>query len=230
MQTIKWSGRDWITQETWGLYHPEKDKVWYDKSAVEVSGAGVLHLKVHKNPRHFDGKFIETGIGLVSSVDDFQYGHFEIECRLPAGKHLWPAFWTWGRDSWPPEVDIFEGYTKGGGGYFGAFFNSFSMWNVQTNAHYGSRESANQGASGAMTHWFGMRNPARNYMRYKMSWYPDKIEIFFNGNKVRIFTEKLLLDQMNAQPSRVILNNSAENNNWTSESDFMIRYFRYTPL
>ncbi len=230
METIKWSGREWLTRETWGVYHPEKHIVWYDKTAVEIGKAGILHLKVHKNPRHFNGKFIDTGIGLISSMDDFQYGHFEIECRLPAGKNLWPAFWTWGRKSWPPEVDIFEGYTKNGGGYFGPFFDAFSLWNVQTNAHFGSKADGNQGAGGAMTHWFGLRNPAKNYLKYSMSWYPDKIDIFYNGNKVRTFTEPLLLQQMNAQPSRVILNNSIENNNWTSESDFMIKYFRYTPL
>jgi beta-glucanase (GH16 family) len=230
METIKWSGREWLTRETWGIYHPEKDNVWYDRSAIEVSGNGNLHLRVHKNPRHFDGKFIETGIGLISSADDFQYGHFEIECRLPAGKHLWPAFWTWGRESWPPEVDILEGYTKAGSSYLGAFFNAFSVWNVQTNAHFGSMDDGTKGSTGAMTHWFGLRNPARNFIKYKMSWYPDKIVLFFNGNEVRKITDTRLLGQMNKQPSRVIINNNAENNNWTSKSDFVIKYFRYTAL
>lgn len=230
METIKWSGREWLTRETWGLYHPNNKKLWYDRSAIEIDGAGLLKLKVQKNPRHFDGTFIETGIGLISSVDDFQFGHFEIQCKLPAGKHLWPAFWTYGRDTWPPEIDILEGYTKGGGNYFGTFFDDLSLWNIQSNAHYGGVSGIPKESSKPKTHWFGFQNPSRNYIRYKMSWYPEKIVIYFNDNEVRTFREKPLLEQMNSQPSRVIINNAISELNWTSNSDFMVRYFKYTPL
>ncbi len=228
-ETIKWSGREWLTREPWGLYHPEKPLFWYDRQAVEIE-AGLLKLKVHKNPRQFEGIYIETGAGLISSVEDFQYGHFEIECKLPLGKHLWPAFWVYGILTWPPEVDIFEGYTKGGGNYFGTFFDSFSLWNVQTNAHYKTEETTFNAVSGAKTHWFGVRNPARNFIRYKMSWYPDKIIIYYNGSEVRRFTEPFLLNQMNNQRSRVIINNAVTDANWSSNADFLVRYFRHTPL
>lgn len=229
METIKWSGREWLTRETWGLYHPNNRKFWYDKSAITVEGS-MLKLRVHKNPRYFDNTFIETGIGLISSVDDFLFGHFEIECRLPAGKHLWPAFWTYGRETWPPEIDIFEGYSKGGGSYLGTFFDSLSLWNVQTNAHFGSEAGGTKGASGAKTHWFGFKNPAKHFIKYKMSWYPDKIVIFYNNTEVRTFREKALLEQMNNQPSRVMINTAISDVNWTSNADFMIKYFKYTPL
>ncbi|MBE0640193.1 MAG: glycoside hydrolase family 16 protein [Bacteroidales bacterium] len=230
METIKWSGREWLTRETWGLYHPNNKLFWYDRSAVEVNGGGLLKLKVHKNPRQFDGSFIETGVGLISSVDDFRFGHFEIECMLPTGKHLWPAFWSYGRETWPPEVDIFEGYTKAGGNYFGTFFDALSLWNVQTNAHWGNVNKGTKGSASPKTHWFGIRNPSRNYIRYRMSWFPDKIIIYYNNNEVRRFSEKPLLEQMNSQPSRVIINNAVTASNWSLKDDFKVRYFRYEPL
>ena len=34
------------------------------------------------------------------------------KAKLPYGDNLWPAFWMWSWDSWPPEIDIFEGYTN----------------------------------------------------------------------------------------------------------------------
>lgn len=49
--------------------------------------------------------------GLLSSHISFsqQYGYFEIECKMPAGRGLWPAFWMKAQSgAWPPEIDVFE--------------------------------------------------------------------------------------------------------------------------
>lgn len=229
MENITWSGREWLTRETWGLYHPNNKLFWYDRNAVEVK-AGMLSLKIRKNPRDFDGVFIGTGVGLISSVEYFQYGHFEIECKLPLGKFLWPAFWIYGKDSWPPEIDIFEGYTRGGGNYLGAFFSDFSLWNVQTNAHFGELENQTNTMAGPKTHWFGVQNPARNFLKYKMSWYPDKVVIYYNNTEVRTFRDKALLSQLNSQQCRVIINNSISSSSWSAGSDFQVKYFRYSAL
>ena len=47
----------------------------------------------------------------LHSTTGYRYGWFEAKIKLPKGKNLWPAFWMWAWDSWPPEIDIFEGYT-----------------------------------------------------------------------------------------------------------------------
>lgn len=39
----------------------------------------------------------------------FQYGYFEAQLKIPAGRGLWPAFWTQSADGvWPPEIDALE--------------------------------------------------------------------------------------------------------------------------
>jgi beta-glucanase (GH16 family) len=50
--------------------------------------------------------------GMVETSQTFsqQYGYFEIETKIPAGKGVWPAFWLFGKDSHAMyrEVDVFE--------------------------------------------------------------------------------------------------------------------------
>lgn len=61
-----------------------------------------------------------------SNITGFQYGMFEIRCKLGTGGGLYSAFWMAGGQSWPPEVDVFEydGVTPQwypqGNGYFGS--------------------------------------------------------------------------------------------------------------
>jgi beta-glucanase (GH16 family) len=114
-KTIKWSGYNWITQERWGDIHPDKPYNWYDPSAVEVVGENLI-LKTHHNPKEFTinkKKIVSNyGVGLVSNTTKFGYGYFEIEAKLPTGRNLWPAFWMWSFDAWPPEIDILEAYSS----------------------------------------------------------------------------------------------------------------------
>jgi len=43
--------------------------------------------------------------GMIYSKELFQYGKFEIKCKVPNGKGFWPAFWLWGQAR---EIDVFE--------------------------------------------------------------------------------------------------------------------------
>ncbi len=45
--------------------------------------------------------------GMVKSKQRYKYGLFEIKCKLPEGKGLWPAFWLFGGNP-NEEFDIFE--------------------------------------------------------------------------------------------------------------------------
>jgi beta-glucanase (GH16 family) len=181
---IKWSGYNWITQERWGNIHPDKTYNWYDPSAVEVRGEDLI-LKTHYNPKEFivnNEKITSNyGVGLVSNTTKFGYGYFEIEAKLPTGRNLWPAFWMWSFDSWPPEIDILEAYSSiKKPSYFKLYLDSLlGFWNVQTNYHY-ETEDGNK-SIGGKTHWFGFKNPQKHFIKYGCLWEEDQIIFYYNG-------------------------------------------------
>jgi beta-glucanase (GH16 family) len=72
------------------------------------SGKGVTYLDsldiLHDekpNFRNFDYRS-----GMVFLNKKYKYGKFEIRCKIPKGKGLWPAFWLYGPCG--EEIDIFE--------------------------------------------------------------------------------------------------------------------------
>ncbi len=48
--------------------------------------------------------------GMVSSRESFnqKYGYWETKIKNPKGQGLWPALWMCAKESWPPEIDIFD--------------------------------------------------------------------------------------------------------------------------
>lgn len=232
MNIINWSGYEWLTSERWGEIHPEKASSWYDPSAIEIRN-GDLVLKTHRNPKKFiiDGKEIVSniGIGLVSNTTKFKHGYFEIEAKLPKGKNLWPAFWMWSFDSWPPEIDIFEGYSNRFASYFKIQFGTLlGFWNVQTNVHYIGDDNKNKSIK-AKTHWMGFKNPQNNFIKYGCLWEENKITIFYNKRKVRTITDKKFIEQFNGIDMNLIINNAIRNED-VDYSEFIIRYFKYIPI
>ena len=235
MKKIKWCGYEWLPQERWGNIHPDKPKAWYDESAIEIRGEQLV-LKTHKNPKYFKELDITSniGVGLVSCTEKFKYGKFEIEAKLPEGPYLWPAFWTWAFESWPPEIDIIEAYSDKKGSYFN--FNLEAgvgkFWHCETNIHLG--ELPDNGYSlGAKNHCWGWRNPKKTFNHYMLDWRSDRIDIFYNKKLVRSIRDKEVLDQFNSTTQNVIINNMVHwrhDKHNPSYSEFVVNYFKYTPL
>jgi beta-glucanase (GH16 family) len=230
---INWCGYDWLTQERWGNIHPDKPFNWYDPSAVEIRN-GSLVLKTQHNPKEFiiNGKPITSqfGVGLVSNTTPFSYGYFEIEAKLPKGKNLWPAFWMWSFDTWPPEIDIFEGYSnKNTQSYFKIYLDSIcGIWNLQTNVHYVSNMINHM--VGGKTHWFGWQNPQEYFIKYGCNWEKDKLTFYYNSKKVRSITDSNIMSALSNTTMNVVLNNSIRSNMKSSKfnySEFIISYFKY---
>ena len=231
MSEINWSGYNWIKQERWGKIHPDKKKWWYDESCVSIDDNKYLNLSVKNNPKYFRELDItsETGVGLVSCTKKFRHGIFSITAKLPKGKNLWPAFWMWSWDSWPPEIDIFEGYSNNNKNFFQFRIEKpFGFWNVQTNVHYSDGTSTRM--KGGKTHFFGFKDPTENFIEYKLDWDEKYLKFYYNGRLVRKITDKNILDQLNRTSMNVIINNGITDKYSELDkidSDFIIKEFKY---
>lgn len=225
MRTFSWCGYEWITQERWGQIHPEKSHWWYDESCVSLDKQNHLHLTTKYNPRYFESLDVTSniGVGLVSCKNKFTQGIYTIEAKLPYGKNLWPAFWMWSWDSWPPEIDVFEGYSNNNPNYFKfSLTNPFGFWNVQTNLHY----NGNGGNSmiGGKTHYFGFKDPTKHFMKYCVVWEFKSIKIYYGDKLVRTINDEKIMKQFENATMNVIINNGVTENvnkNNPPESDFI---------
>lgn len=53
--------------------------------------------------------YFEYSAAEMNSKYKFKYGKYEIRCKLPEGKGLWPAFWLYGEDSqYRSEIDVID--------------------------------------------------------------------------------------------------------------------------
>ena len=109
--------------------------------------------------------------GLLRSKEKYQYGKFEIRCKLPAGNGTWPAFWLYGGDC--GEIDVFEKPW--------VFHNSIS-----NNLHYDS--------SGIRRDDFCLIpikkpiNIRKGFHTYTIEWTPEKIVWSLDSVPLRVAT------------------------------------------
>ena len=232
---FRWSGYDWICNERWGNIHPKKTKWWYDPSSVVVDGNGYLNLHVKYNPKYFTQFNLTSniGVGLISCVEKFHYGIYEIEAKLPKGKNLWPAFWMWSWDSWPPEIDVFEGYSDNMFGYFKFNpFKSLSFWDVQTNVHYTVDDKSHM--VGGKKNLFTFKNPTKHFIKYKLIWTEESLKFYYNEKLVRIIDSPEIMYNINNSKMNVVLNNGITNGHEIKDirksTPFIVKYFKYTKL
>ena len=79
----------------------------------------------------------------MSCTNKFKHGTFEIEAKLPNGLNLWPAFWMWSWDTWPPEIDVFEGYSEKNPNYL-ELSNVIKIRKIESNVHYLGEDNKNK--------------------------------------------------------------------------------------
>ena len=232
-KAFKWSDYYWYPTEQKGArIHPDKPLWWYDDTAVEVRDSNLV-LKTQWNPKYFHELDIQSlvGCGLVHSKKKFGYGTFEAEMKLPTGEYLWPAFWMYGYDRWPPEIDVMEGYSNRFGNYFKPKLFPFSLYKAETTIHYND-EDGNHQKTKSESPWIGFKAPDKHYMKYKVEWFPDRVTFYYDDKKVREITDKYILEQLSYTKMHVLFNNGItdlKNYEEGPYSEFTIKYFKYTP-
>ncbi len=75
------------------------------KENPSISGTWITNWAT--NPPTEATATFDYSSGEIETQRKFGYGKFEIRCKLPSGKGLFPAFWLYG-DPYKNEVDIFE--------------------------------------------------------------------------------------------------------------------------
>lgn len=101
-------------------------------------------------------------------VMDQLYGYFEIRCKLPQGKGMWPAFWLVSRHSWPPEIDIFEIYT------------SVSATTLESNLHFFKKEKHTSNMKKTK-----IPDAREDFHIYAVDWQPELLTFYFDGLAIR---------------------------------------------
>lgn len=99
----------WSPKDPWGVVRNDELQAYIMK-AFSIAD-GILHIRAEKEPAFYDGAKRDYRSGMMSTTGKFsqKYGRFEIRCRIPQGRGLWPAFWMLPEPpAWPPEIDVLE--------------------------------------------------------------------------------------------------------------------------
>ena len=155
----------WNPNDPWGRAR-NKELQAYVTNAFEVKD-GTLRINAQTGDAVYDGKERAYTSGMMTTYRKFaqQYGRFEIRCRVPKGKGLWPAFWLLPDPlGWPPEIDVLE--TLGhepNKAYFTQHFRDEQ------------RQRKSDGGS-----WTGPDFTA-GFHEFAVEWSPDRIVWFVDG-------------------------------------------------
>lgn len=104
--------------------------------------------------------------GMVKTPFKYLHGYFEIKCKIPNGKGLWPAFWLYGRGSNNDEIDIFE-------------FEGASPNIIHTNWH------ANGGQDSQPFQIIQSAYADDVFYTYAVEWTPTQVKWYLNNKLLR---------------------------------------------
>ena len=249
---LVWKGYEWMNGQPWGVAHPNKEHTWYcDKAETNVLADGSLIMGINNNSKYFEeiGYSKPFGCGCISTFEPFLYGKFHFEYKLPKGIHLWPAIWLSGVHSWPPEIDIMEGWS--GNGYFCKNKPNYRRFPLFNNIHPGifytkhgeEVYSKSYGSFGSNRATYSWLQKLDEWNTCDLIWKKDLIEVYYNDRRVMKITDNdedrgyYMLDFMNKEMYVCI--DSWTGDNFTQEdykhykengTKFIIKEFTYEKI
>jgi hypothetical protein len=194
---------EWSLGLGWGDFHPDFPHQYFGTNLEFISiENNILKLNTKNKTKFFYKKdlpdylkrpnqpeeiIIPCGIGTITSKQEWKYGWFEIEAKLPIGKGLWPALWMYPPLS-PPfiEIDIIEAYSNLGNYYSNKCFKN---WKFQPNIHYGGENIGGKN--------YPIKNATNKYIKYICHWTEDFIKIYYNGVLILNENKKSILYHYN---------------------------------
>jgi len=137
--------------------------------------------------------------GCMDSNEQYLYGKFEIRCKIPKGKGLWPAFWMYGENSNKVnnEIDVFEFWNEET--IFGKYNpKKLSMVHHMT-VHYNKKMSGKK--------YIGV-DFSLDFHTFTVVWDTTKIEWYVDGELKRIHTQYITKRGKNVECKDVKANNT----------------------
>jgi len=166
-----------LDSSKWGYelgYIRNNEAQYYTSRPTNVRAeAGALVIEGLKEEHQGYG-YTSASINTLGRFE-FQYGRVEVRAKLPTGNGAWPAIWMLGTNrtqvGWPTcgEIDIME--------YVG-----FDPLRV-----HGSIHTAAYSRGTHKTASTTVANPWDAFHVYAMEWYPDRIDVFVDGQKYFTF-------------------------------------------
>lgn len=161
-------------------YVRNKEKQFYTRRLENVRVEnGTLVIEARRD--HFQGHEYTSASLHTKGKGEFKYGRIEARAKLPLGRGLWPAIWTLGTSygsthRWPQcgEIDIME--------YVG-----FMPDVIHTTVHTGAYNHRQDTEKGKQT---PAKNISQTFNLYAIEWSPEKIDFFFNEQKVFTFANE----------------------------------------
>lgn len=227
-------GKVYSSDQGWGQVNPNYN-YWFDPDGIEINErSGCARLSITNN-KNYEKQF---GAGQLASIDKYTYGIFKWHYDLPIGRNLWPALWLTGANSWPPEIDVMEGWPSNKGIYKNRTnYRRLVLFNdIQPRLHCGTPETHKSWSNkvfGTEYTWRCHQNVNKTN-NCRLEWYPDIIRVYYNGYKVFECTDKEILKHYHDQPMIVVMNNAVtsrftEKDLSSIKRDFYIWDFDYIP-
>lgn len=179
-------------------YHPGNLRQWFDPAQVRVGPEGLELHSVVKS-RDFPGITIPNAIGMIQTKQAWSSGIFKFVAKLPKGKFLWPALWLSGVESWPPEIDLLEGYSDNTLDYSGGKI-------LQSNVHF--KYGVVQAHIGGSNHYLPNK-VTEEFIEYIIWLEKDFIRMYYNGYLVKEITNAGVLAGMTGT-QKLVLNNATQ--------------------
>lgn len=222
-KTFKFQGKYYTSNQGWGLYHPEYN-YWFDPSCITINNDTAV-LDISNNL--YESK--NFGAGQMVSKRHYLYGTFEWSYLLPKGRNIWPAIWLTGVESWPPEIDVMEGWTSKG--YFIKGKPNYKRFigfnNIVPGLFYGTQDDLKHYCKTSLGSkaTFSCLQPIDKVNNCRLEWTPEYIKMYYNNKLVSEITDKNILKEFN-KPMMVIMNNAVTNEFTNEDYTYYKQYGR----
>lgn len=200
---MNWCNYEWeCCMEGGRIMDTSNPWYWIDKDMVSIED-DVLTLQLMYKPKKIIYNDVQhfpiMACGTVRSVQDFGYGTFSADIKLPKGYGLWSSFWLSGEHNWPPEIDICESYCDDNS-YFNWFTNYFPYlnpsWKTTNNIHYLNKGHKVSGSKN-ISIFKQFKDPSDVFVNYKVEWFPTMIRFYINNKLVRVVDNNIPRDLVN---------------------------------